>query len=166
VSETAERLVGVLIHAWLAHWATTKEAGLVLPAASLVQSQLQALGLPGALRQVAAEEVLYALVAMRDSEKGRWLLSQPHRKVEWALLNASQAVSIMDLAIERVEDWLVVDYKTARPGPQESLGQFEARMLARYRGQLQRYVTQLQAFDDRPVQAALYFPRDDLWLTV
>ncbi len=166
VSETAERLVGVLIHAWLAHWATAKDAGLALPGAPLVQSQLQALGLPGALRTAAADEVLSALAAMRDSEKGRWLLSQPHRKVEWALLDARQTVSIMDLAIERADEWLVVDYKTARPGPQESLGQFEARMLARYRGQLQRYVAQLQAFDDKPVQAALYFPRDDLWLTV
>ncbi len=166
VSETAERLVGVLIHAWLAHWASAKDAALVLPAAPLVQSQLQALGLPGALRPTAANEVLSALAAMRESEKGRWLLNQPHRKVEWALLDARQTVSIMDLAIERADDWLVVDYKTARPAPQESLGQFEARMLARYRGQLQRYVAQLQAFDDKPVQAALYFPRDDLWLTV
>ena len=121
VSETAERLVGVLIHAWLAHWASAKDAALVLPAAPLVQSQLQALGLPGALRPTAANEVLSALAAMRESEKGRWLLNQPHRKVEWALLDARQTVSIMDLAIERADDWLVVDYKTARPAPQESL---------------------------------------------
>jgi ATP-dependent exoDNAse (exonuclease V) beta subunit len=139
---------------------------LAIPGVPLVQSQLRALGLPAALRPAAADEVLSALAAMRDSEKGRWLLSQPHRKVEWALLDARSTVSIMDLAIERADDWLVVDYKTARPSPNESLGQFELRMLARYRGQLQRYVAQLQAFDDKPVQAALYFPRDDLWLTV
>ena len=171
VSETAERLVGVLIHAWLAHWANNSPyvgaaQGMYLPAELLVQSQLQALGLPRALREQASQEVLLALAAMRDSEKGRWLLSQPHRKVEWALLDARQTVSIMDLAIERTDDWLVVDYKTARPAPEESLVQFEARMLMRYRGQLERYVAQLQAFDDKPVQAALYFPRDDLWVTV
>jgi len=103
---------------------------------------------------------------MRQSDRGRWLLTQPHRKVEWALLDARQTVSVMDLAIEREDSWLVVDYKTARPAEEESVAAFESRMLHRYRGQLQRYMVQLQAFDGKPAKAALYFPRDDLWVPV
>lgn len=166
--ESAERLAGVVIHAWLAQWAsqTTGGANLALPKQALVNAQLQTLGLPKALRDTAAQEVLAALTAMRASEKGLWLLTQPHRKVEWALLDARQTVSIIDLAIEREDSWLIVDYKTARPAAHESVAEFESRMLARYRGQLQRYKAQLEAFGDKPVQAALYFPRDDLWVSV
>ncbi len=166
--ESSERLVGVLIHAWLAHWAdqSGSDKSHHLPDLALVSSQLQALGLPSALREAAAQEVLAALAAMLQSDNGRWLLTQPHRKVEWALLDSRQTVSVMDLAIDREDSWLVVDYKTARPSPEESVAAFEARMLARYRGQLQRYMVQLQAFDGKPAQAVLYFPRDDLWVPV
>lgn len=168
LAESAERLAGVVIHAWLAQWAsqTDSEANLTMPKQTLVKAQLQTLGLPRALRDTAAQEVLAALTAMLASEKGRWLLTQPHRKVEWALLDARQTVSIMDLAIEREDSWLIVDYKTARPAPEEAVDEFESRMLVRYRGQLQRYVAQLEAFGEKPAQAALYFPRDDLWVSV
>jgi len=168
IHESAERLVGVLIHAWLAQWAGQGDGDepMHLPSQTLIGAQLQALGLARALRESAAQEVLAALAAMLQSDNGRWLLTQPHRKVEWALLDARQTISVMDLAIEREDSWLVVDYKTARPAPEESKAAFESRMLARYRGQLQRYMAQLQAFDGKPAQAALYFPRDDLWVPV
>jgi len=90
-------------------------------------------------------------------------LSALDARREWALLDATGRVSVLDLAISEPEGWLVVDYKTGRPAPQESHEAFGARMLARYTPQLARYCDQVSAFDGRPARAALYFPRDDLW---
>jgi len=39
-------------------------------------------------------------------------------------------------------------------------------MQSRYQSQMQRYAEQLHAMDGRPVEAALYFPRDDIWLPI
>jgi len=166
VQETAERLSGILIHAWLADFAASNRVthDLQVPELVVLERQLQALGMPQALRPDAATQVVHALAAMLSNERGRWLLSQPLRRVEWALMDAQQTISIMDLAIDTPEGWLVVDYKNARRLAAESSVDFEQRMLSRYRTQLQRYVEQLQALDGRPAKAALYFPADDIWI--
>ena len=68
------------------------------------------------------------------------------------------------LALEREGGWLVVDYKSGRPGLDESAEVFAERMRAQYRDQMQRYLDQLVALTRQPAQAALFFPRADLWL--
>ncbi len=98
-----------------------------------------------------------------SNERGRDLLVRMDARREWALLDTSGKVSVLDLAISLPEGWLVVDYKTGRPAPQESREEFGARMLARYAPQLTRYCEQVNALDGRQARAALYFPRDDLW---
>jgi ATP-dependent exoDNAse (exonuclease V) beta subunit len=168
VHESAERLSGILIHAWLARLARQRRAPdeLELPTLEALRQQLRALGLPAALRAEAASEVLAALSAMLGSQRGRWLLTQPLRQVEWALMDASQTISIMDLAIEGPDGWLVVDYKTSRPKNGESAADFSQRMIGRYRAQMTRYREQLQRYDARAVRTVLYFPRDDHWIEV
>jgi ATP-dependent exoDNAse (exonuclease V) beta subunit len=167
-SETPERLSGILIHAWLAQFAQWSLAGKAFTIAPLdvLTRQLKALGMPAPLRSAAAEEVTAALRAMIQSDRGQWLLSQPLRKVEWALIDAKQTISIVDLAIEQPEGWLIVDYKTTRIDPDEDFEDFCSRMRARYGGQLQRYRDQLTQLDGRQARSALYFPRDDIWLAV
>jgi len=171
IAESAERISGILIHAWLARFAL--QAGVdqgvasrTVPPLPALERQLRALGLAAPLRPEAAVEVAAALDAMLSSEHGQWLLQQPLRQVEWALIDARQTVSIMDLAIDLPEGWLVVDYKTSRPAPNEERKAFEARMTARYGTQMQRYREQLQALDGRGARSVLFFPRDDIWLEV
>lgn len=168
IAESAERLCGVLIHAWLARFALQggPVQSLTVPAVSALERQLRMLGLAGALRAQAAEQVAVTLSAMLCSERGQWLLSQPLRQVEWALIDSRQTVSIMDLAIDLPDGWLVVDYKTSRPAAGEDLQAFAQRMTARYAGQLRRYREQLALLDGRTARSVLYFPRDDLWLEV
>ncbi len=166
LGESAERISGVLIHAWLARFArqAAEPDEHALPTSQTLERQLRALGLPDQLRVQAGGEVRAALAAMLQNERGRWLLSQPLRQVEWALIDAAQTVSIMDLAIDLPDGWLVVDYKTSRPGEQETEAAFAARMCERYSGQMQRYRQQLQGYDQRAVRTVLYFPRDDRWI--
>ena len=171
IAESAERISGILIHAWLARFALQADrdqrvASAVVPPLPALERQLRALGLAAPLRPDAAVEVATALDAMLGSEHGQWLLQQPLRQVEWALIDARQTVSIMDLAIDLPEGWLVVDYKTSRPAPNEDRVAFETRMTARYGAQMQRYREQLQALDGRGARSVLFFPRDDIWLEV
>jgi ATP-dependent exoDNAse (exonuclease V) beta subunit len=167
VTESPERISGILIHAWLARFASGSVSERpVVPEHAALERQLRALGMPAPLRADAAVEVASALTAMLESAHGQWLLAQPLRQVEWALIDTRQTVSIMDLAIDLPEGWLVVDYKTSRPFEGEDRGAFEARMVTRYGTQMQRYREQLQALDGRGARSVLYFPRDDIWLEV
>lgn len=162
-----ERVLGTLIHSWLDHLGRQSGQGWTVEKLwaqrGRLEVQCQQLGLPQEEIAELAQEVLETLSAMLESEQGRALLSALDARREWALLDATGKVSVLDLAISEPEGWLVVDYKTGRPAPQESHEAFGARMLARYTPQLARYCEQVSAFDGRPARAALYFPRDDLW---
>ena len=81
-------------------------------------------------------------------------------------MDATGKVSVIDLALQDDQGWLVVDYKTSRPAPAEDSLTFAQRMRERYAAQLERYCQQLHALDGRFARAALYFPRDDLWITL
>lgn len=169
-STSYEREIGILVHAWLAHiggqglelW--TEQ--VVRQKASLVQRQLTQAGLPKDQVQLAVTEVVETLAAMLTHQRGRWLLSQPQSYREWALMDATGKVSVIDLALQDDQGWLVVDYKTSRPAPAEDSLTFAQRMRERYAAQLERYCQQLHALDGRFARAALYFPRDDLWITL
>src|SRR5690625_7552314 len=59
-------------------------------------------------------EVLDALSNTLSSERGRWLLTVAKAQREWSLLDHRGRVSIIDLAIDQQDHWLVVDYKSCR----------------------------------------------------
>ncbi len=162
-----ERVLGTLIHSWLDHLGRNSGRGWSVDKLRAqhgrIELQCRQLGLPQDEIADLAHEVLETLLAMMTSERGRDLLLHLDARREWALLDASGKVSVLDLAISDKTGWLVVDYKTGRPASDESREAFGVRMLARYTTQLARYCEQLSALDGRPARAALYFPRDDLW---
>jgi ATP-dependent exoDNAse (exonuclease V) beta subunit len=166
---SGERWVGTVVHAWLA--AAVMKGVLpswtvitLEPRRKTIARQLGLSGMPVAMRQTATQEVIDILLAMLQHEKGRWLLSQPHARAEWALVDDEASVSVLDWAILNDDGWLVVDYKTSRKGADESIEAFSERMMSRYKDQLERYCRYLQAIDGRLARAALYFPKDDIWL--
>ena len=160
--DPSERLVGTLLHAWFAHYASTGARNV--PALDQIKLQLARLGMSASMRDTAADQVAQGLGAMLSNERGQWLLAQPQARVEWSLIDSDEVVSVLDLAIDQASHWLVVDYKTARMRDDETQVQFERRMIERYHDQMQRYVAHLQAFDGRPALAALYLPLQDLWI--
>lgn len=163
-----ERMIGIVAHAWLERigkdgvdaWQLER-----LDASRRVfQRQLRRAGV-AADRIERSEAMLYdTLAATLNSEKGRWLLGVARAHREWSLLDASGRVSVIDLAISQERGWLIVDYKTGRPGEGESVGAFCARMRERYREQIERYCEHVSALDGRPARGALYFPRVDVWV--
>lgn len=167
---TYDREVGILVHAWLAHIGQQGSAGWtaesMLQKSSLVRRQLTQAGLPRTQVERAVDDVVETLTAMLTHERGRWLLSHPQSYREWALMDAAGKVSVIDLALTDEQGWLVVDYKTGRLAPGESTENFAARMRERYAPQLERYCQQLTELDARSARAALYFPRDDLWIAL
>ncbi|MGG5141665.1 UvrD-helicase domain-containing protein [Alcaligenes ammonioxydans] len=165
---THGKAIGTVAHDWLEKLG--REGLDPWPVERLQQSrtvmrrQLLRAGVPSTYLDEAAQSLFEAIIATVQTERGRWLLGVSRAYREWSLLDVSGRVSIIDLAISQEDHWLVVDYKTGRPAEHESLDDFKARMLDRYAPQLQRYCEQVQALDGRPAQAALYFPRADLWL--
>ncbi len=166
---SGERWTGIVVHAWLAH-AVVKGAlpnwtlATLEVARPAIMRQLALSGMPVAMRPMASQEVIDMLLTMLQHEKGRWLLSQNHVRAEWALIDDEAGVSVLDWAILNADGWLVVDYKTSRKGQDESFDAFSTRMMARYQAQLERYCRLLKTIDGRPARAALYFPKDDIWL--
>ncbi|MVW71964.1 exodeoxyribonuclease V subunit beta [Bordetella sp. 15P40C-2] len=160
--------IGTLAHAWLAR--IGQDGIAAWPAETLraylpiMQKQLTRAGLPAALAPDAAQSVLDTLLATLDHDRGRWLLSQSAARREWPLIDAAGRVSVIDLALSTEDGWLIVDYKTARPRPDESVAVFAARMRQRHADQLLRYCAQVTALDARPARAVLYFPRAALWI--
>jgi ATP-dependent exoDNAse (exonuclease V) beta subunit len=128
-----------------------------------IERQLQQLGVPSEEGAAAATEVIDTLVAMLTSERGQWLLSHAQARHEWALLDETGQLSVLDYALKDDKGWLVVDYKTGRPELTETTQAFGQRMMLRYQSQLERYCEKLSALDGAPARAALYFPRDQLW---
>ncbi|QTB99788.1 UvrD-helicase domain-containing protein [Alcaligenes sp. SORT26] len=165
---THEKAIGTVAHDWLEklgregleQWPVER----LQQGRSVMRRQLLRAGVPANYLDEAAQSLFEAIAATVQTERGRWLLGVTRAYREWSLLDVSGRVSIIDLAISQEDHWLVVDYKTGRPAEHESQDDFAARMLLRYAPQLQRYCEQVQALDGRPAQAALYFPRADLWL--
>src|SRR5699024_3637563 len=163
-----ESAVGQVVHAWLERMArdgieqwSTERLQSLLPA---IERQLLRTGCTRDHLVTGVSEVLDALNNTLSSERGRWLLTVAKAQREWSLLDHRGRVSIIDLAIDQQDHWLVVDYKTTVPHDDEALSEFKQRMLRLHHEQLQRYCSQVTALDGRPARAALYFPRIDLWV--
>jgi hypothetical protein len=136
----------------------------LLASAEIMRRQLSRAGLSGHALDHGVHVLLETLNATLASERGRWLLGVAKAHREWSLLDLDGRVSVIDLAISREQDWLVVDYKTGMPQPGESPQQFALRMRQRYAEQLDRYCAHVSALDGRAARGALYFPRADLWV--
>jgi len=164
-----ERLTGTVAHTWLERLGAVSDgdgwnAARLAQQTDLVRRQLSRAGLPAAQLDEGVQVVMDTLAQTLASPRGRWLLGLSHARREWELLDAQGRVSIIDLAVEDDQGWLVVDYKTSVPHPQESQDAFTARMRARYAEQLARYCAQVTALDGRTARGALYFPRADVWV--
>jgi len=162
-----DRVLGTLIHAWLDHLGQQDIASwserTVQAQRKRIERQCLQVGVPAPEVSKAANEVLETLGAMLKHERGQMLLSQLGARREWALLDETGKVSVLDLALQDERGWLVVDYKTGRPLEGETTEAFGQRMLVRYAKQLQGYCERVTGFDGQAARAALYFPRDDLW---
>ncbi len=168
-SAARERILGTVAHAWLERmghdgphaWPPARLAAMD----AVFARQLSRAGMAAGALDAAVAVLRETLLATLSSERGRWLLSlgnQAYR--EWSLLGLDGRVSIIDLAVSREQDWLVVDYKTGCPRDGESVTQFAQRMRALHADQLARYCRHVSALDGRPARAALFFPRADLWV--
>lgn len=160
--------IGTLAHAWLAR--IGQDGVAAWPAEALadrlpaMRRQLTRAGIPASQADAASEAVLDTLQATLSDDRGLWLLSQSGARREWPLIDAAGKVSVIDLALSTEDGWLIVDYKTGRPQPNESPTAFAQRMRQRHGDQLLRYCAQVTALDGRPARAALYFPRAKAWI--
>lgn len=165
-----DRQTGILCHAWIAHIAEDGmdgwDASRVHSLQGVLRTQLSQAGVAPTRLDACVLSVSETIIAMLAHEKGRWILQQADSRREWALMDASGKVSVLDMALEHGSGWLVIDFKTGRPATDESREAFCERMRTRYQAQMQRYAQQLRAMDGRSVEAALYFPRDDIWLPI
>lgn len=163
-----EAAIGTVAHAWLEH--IGKEGLEQWPAqridasVAIMKTQLGRAGVSRAELDTAADAVRQTLVATLASSRGQWLLRVAGAYREWSLLDATGRVSVIDLAISEEKGWLVVDYKTGVPWPDDTPDTFAARMRERHGAQIQRYCSQVSALDGRPARGALYFPRADIWV--
>ena len=84
-----ERLTGILVHGWLAHMgekdSTKWSPERVAQQRTRIERQLHQLGVAAEEGAAAATEVIDTLVAMLNSERGRWLLNHSQARREWAL---------------------------------------------------------------------------------
>jgi len=167
-ADVYDDITGTVAHAWLARLGADGLAAWPLARlhASLprIRRQLTRAGVPEAQCEACAAVVFDTLSATLASERGRWLLGLTHARREWPLVDMTGQVSVIDLAVAQDTGWLIVDYKTSCPHPDESPADFARRMQARHAEQLARYSRQVRLLDGRPARAALYFPRADLWL--
>ncbi len=131
------------------------------------QRELQGLGVYQQDQALARIERSVSRV-MAD-ERGRWLLSS-EREAAASELPVTQLLpdgKVADFVIDRtyVEDQVrwVVDYKTSVPDSGQSLEDFLAQEIERYRPQLSTYRELMQALDERPVRCALYFTALPHW---
>jgi hypothetical protein len=157
---------------------------------------LRAQGISGRQCEQGVERVMTMIRCTLQDPRGQWILSQhPEARSEWALLAPDAAQGTRKFVIDRtfvappfdhsqgsrVADgsltsettvpgtarW-IVDYKTSRPVPDESLDAFLMREADHYRGQLAGYQALLATVDKPPipVRVALYFPALPAWYEI
>ncbi|WP_353328824.1 PD-(D/E)XK nuclease family protein, partial [Chitiniphilus shinanonensis] len=167
VQRRQEAQAGTVAHAWLERIGrdglTGWDAERLRAALPAIERQLSRAGMAQADLPAGARTVLDTLIATLADERGRWLLTQSAQR-EWRLGDGDGLLRVVDLALRTADGWLVVDYKTTAPYPDEPRDAFAERMLARYREQLQDYTASVAALSGLPARGALYIPRAGLWL--
>ena len=182
-----ERAIGVVVHRGLELLSQRNPLpeGLDAQLSAAVEMGLRGENLAGRRLQEAQRTVEEMLVKTLSDARGRWILTQHSgAHSELALYSASNlrgdeegdgdglapGKRIIDRTFidpETGERW-IVDYKTSRPMPEETLTDFGQRERQHYASQLSGYATLLQGFDQPEVtiRMALYFPAIPYWLPI
>jgi ATP-dependent exoDNAse (exonuclease V) beta subunit len=163
-----EAIIGTAALAWLERMGKDGvdrwPAARISASLAVMRKQLGRAGVAEPALDAAADTLAQTLLATVASTRGQWLLSAARAYREWSLLDMTGRVSVIDLAISREDGWLVVDYKTGIPRPDEGREAFASRMRERHGPQIQRYCAQVSALGGRAARGALYFPRADIWV--
>jgi ATP-dependent exoDNAse (exonuclease V) beta subunit len=163
-----ERAVGTTVHKLLEDLSAL--AKLPVVCSDVLRSQarrdLRMQGFAGDLLTEAESMVVeHVDRVLSDEHNGRWLLDAAHKNAasELPLTWIDDTGAIRDSVVDRTfvdqatdERW-IIDYKTSRPLPEESVAEFSARELTSYRDQLEGYRKAMLALDPRPIRCALYF---------
>jgi len=163
-----ERSIGTVVHLALEQLS----ARSVLPIEISAQDRrrwrmtLQQKGLSGGVLEGALKQVVSSLTqSLQVASSGRWVLSNDHidARSEWPLTVVDERGRLRDIIIDRSfvdnvtgERW-IVDYKSSRPNPEETLHVFAARESATYLGQLRCYRDALRGLVTEPLRCALFF---------
>ncbi|MBW0454162.1 MAG: UvrD-helicase domain-containing protein [Candidatus Kinetoplastibacterium crithidii] len=162
-------ILGTVMHFWLNRigsdglnsWSINK----LISNREFIHRQLTRKGIPYAKAGEYTSTVIYALENTLTDDRGIWLLSNhknSHR--EWSLVDSNGTISILDLAIDLGDYWLIVDYKLSDIKENETYSSFVNRMKQNYIGQLTRYRDALNKFDGRKSYAAIYCPLPKIWI--
>ena len=137
----APALRGTLIHRILAEFGKTG----TFPAVEKAASYLRREGIGAAESAMMAREALSEVDSCLADPwlKALYAVPAKDRAVERPIecVHGEDAVysGIIDLAAEMGGRWVLVDFKTSRPGPGESMDEFCGREVDAYRGQLEAY---------------------------
>jgi ATP-dependent exoDNAse (exonuclease V) beta subunit len=172
-----QRNIGTVVHRYLAEisiqglsqWNLTK---LNLQS-STIAMQLRQLGVSADDLPQAVAEVLRVLSFSLSDNRGRWILSaQTHAQSEY-VISSYTPYGLQKWIIDRTfvdeqnRRW-VIDYKSSRPLPNESLASFLEREKQQYLPQLSTYAHLLNKQDPSVscICCGLYFPAlDGGWIT-
>jgi ATP-dependent exoDNAse (exonuclease V) beta subunit len=123
--------------------------------------ELALLGVDAAELDAAAERVSTALTRVLDDPHGRFVLGAHAEAQSELRVTLKTPAGLEHVRLDRtfVADgrrW-IVDFKTSshEGGDAEA---FLASEFERYRSQLERYARAMALIDERPIEAALYFP--------
>ncbi len=125
-------------------------------------SQLREVGLTAADTEI--NDLQKALELTIGDRNGEWILAQhsksaSERSITYLKPDGSFGTSIVDRTF--VSDGIrwIIDYKLSNPNIGESLAEFEARQVIRYKTQLTHYAHLYSQIGTEPVRCALYFPK-------
>lgn len=167
------RLVGVAVHALLREMADLSiQAWQQTPLAQrrpAWQAHFKTLGLlpselPSAMQQL--DTCVQRILA--DERLNRLLANPPYCRSEWPI-HWQKGAHLIALQIDLLwqpegQGAVLVDYKTAQPGPKEPLDAFLQQQRALYQPQMAQYQQALRAMAIPVVRAGLYFVNMGLWL--
>ncbi|AFZ83156.1 UvrD-helicase domain-containing protein [Candidatus Kinetoplastidibacterium crithidiae] len=131
----------------------------------LIYRQLIKNGIPYSKADEYTCIIFRALENTLTDDRGIWLLSHhnnSHR--EWSLVDSKGIISVLDLAIDLGDKWLIVDYKLSDIKENETYNSFINRIKQAYIAQLTRYRDALNKFDGRKSYAAIYCPLPRIWI--
>lgn len=105
-----------------------------------------------------------------SDERGRWILkAHDNASAEYALSHLNEGrlehIIIDRMFVDEAGVRWIIDYKSAARGKQP-IESFLNEQAEHYRPQLNRYRDIASRYFPEPIQTALYFPLDSLWLTV
>jgi ATP-dependent helicase/nuclease subunit A len=170
VSDTLRR-VGTVTHAFLQRIATEGldawSADRVDQSASLIKLALLSEGVAGSELPSAIQKIVRALRAAVTEDHGRWILASHAEAASEYELSGLLDGRLIRVKLDRTfvdQDgtrW-IIDYKTADKSG-GSMQAFLAEQEEKYRPDLKRYASIMNAFDGRPVRAGLYLPLLASW---